>query len=40
MEIEVEKKKLEKLKFEVAEMEIIKYFGKLKFYDDIDSFLL
>jgi hypothetical protein len=37
-EIEVEKKKLEKLKFEVAEMEIIKYFGKLKFYDDIDSF--
>ena len=38
VEIEVEKKKLEKLKFEVAEMEINKYFAKLKFYDNIDSF--
>ena len=38
VEIEVEKKKLEKLKFEVAEMEINKYFEKLKFYDNIDSF--
>ena len=38
VKIEVEKKKLEKLKFEVAEMEINKYFAKLKFYDNIDSF--
>ena len=35
---EILKKKLEKLKFDVAEMEINKYFAKLKFYGNIDSF--